>query len=201
MRNYIAKCFLSVLIGTVFTGVFSVKAQEKLPYSSLDDSETVREFSAVFFDLTLPVSFDLISFSSCEMVANVSGALSRADATISEDSMWMERSRDCSEFSYSSKRHPGLVVDVSSMLLGRMWNDDYKSQYERWSETIDISYEAKGDNWYVLSGVGKYSGDIFYLRSEDGEGYNTKLKLRYPADQLENYNELVGEIVSSFRVK
>lgn len=201
MRNYIPSCCLSVLIGTFFIGVVSVKAQEKLPYSSLDDSETVREYSAIYFDLTLPVSFDLISFSSCEMVANVSGAMSRADATIPEDSMWMERSKDCAEFSYSSEFYPGLVVDVSSMLLGRMGYNDYQEQYTRWNETIDISYEAKGDNWYVLSGVGKYSGDIFYLRSEDGEGYNTKLKLRYPADQLENYDELVGKIVSSFRGK
>lgn len=190
MGNYIPSCCLSVLIGTFFTGVVSVKAQEKLPYSSLDDSETVREYSALFFDLTLPVSFDLVFFSPCEMMAD-----------LTSDSTWMERSRDCSEFSYTSKMYPEFMVSVSSIWLGRMGYDDYKSQYDRWSETFNISYEAKGDNWYVISGVGKYSGDIFYLRSEDGKGYNTKLNLRYPADQLEKYNELVGEIVSSFRGK
>lgn len=201
MRNYIPNCSLSLVVGIFVLGGYLVNAQEKLPYSRFDSSKTVREYSVLYYELILPVSFDIISFSSCEMVANASGDLTRVDVSIPEDSMWMERSRDCAEFSYSSNAFPGLVVDVSSMLLGRMWYDDYEEQYKRWSETIDISYQAKGDNWYVLSGVGKYSGDIFYLRSEDGNSYNTKLKLRYPREYQESYNELVVEILNSFNGK
>lgn len=201
MKVYISNVFRSSVIWTLLCSTVFMDAQEKLPYSSLDNSESVREYSAIFYDLTLPVSFDLESFSTCEMLANASGDLSRMDPSISEDSMWMERSRDCSEFAYTSKMFPDLIVNVSSMGLGRIGYDDYTDQYELWSRTIDIAYEAEGDNWYVLSGVGRFSGDIFYLRSENGEKYNTKIKLQYPAKYSKKYDKLVGEMIQSFEGK
>jgi hypothetical protein len=201
MKIFNSSVFRSSLIWTLLCSTVSMDAQEKLPYSSLDNSESVREYSALFYDLTLPVSFDLESFTTCEMLANASGDLSRMDPSIPEDSMWMERSRDCSAFTYTSKMFPDLIVNVSSMGLGRMFWDDYAHQYELWSRTIDVTYEAEGDNWYVLSGIGRFSGDIFYLRSENGKKYNTKINLQYPAKYSKKYDELVGEMIQSFEGK
>jgi hypothetical protein len=201
MKVYNTNGFRSCVILIMLCLTVSMDAQEKLPYSSLDNSETVREYSVLFYNLTLPVSFDLVSYTHCEMLANASGDLSRRNLSIPEDSMWMERSKDCSEFTYTSKIFPDLVINVSSMGLGRIGNNDYTDQYKAWSETIDITYEAEGDNWYVISGVGIFSGDIFYLRSENGEKYNTKIKLQYPTKFSKNYDKLVIEILRSFSGK
>lgn len=68
------------------------------------------------------------------------------------------------------------------------------------SEGANITYEADGRGWFVISGY--LGSDIFYLRVEDGitcggEEARAHLRLLYPIPARDRYDPLVGTIAKS----
>ena len=60
-----------------------------------------------------------------------------------------------------------------------------------------VTYRKEGDGWFVLSG---YSGQaIFYERAIVDERAIYQLQLRYPMAQRAVYDDLVTQVVKSFR--
>jgi hypothetical protein len=77
---------------------------------------------------------------------------------------------------------------------------DYTIETEMKSQSKDlekITYQAKGKNWFVLSG---YKGpDIVYLKTYVGEAAINHLYIKYPALKKEVYAETVTRISRSFK--
>ncbi|HYW74450.1 MAG TPA: hypothetical protein VE961_25730 [Pyrinomonadaceae bacterium] len=63
-----------------------------------------------------------------------------------------------------------------------------------------VTYQAKGANWFVLSGLKKGATDaVVYLKTYIGRGSVNHLEITYPVPLKENYRTVVGNIARSFK--
>ena len=63
-----------------------------------------------------------------------------------------------------------------------------------------VTYQAKGTNWSVLSGLKKGATDtIIYLKTFIGRGSVNHLEITYPVAQKAGYRTVVGNIARSFK--
>jgi hypothetical protein len=63
-----------------------------------------------------------------------------------------------------------------------------------------VTYQAKGTNWFVLSGLKKGATDtIIYLKTYIGRGSVNHLEITYPVAQEKVYRTVVGNIARSFK--
>lgn len=65
------------------------------------------------------------------------------------------------------------------------------------NDFLKITYRAKSENWFVLSG---YIGpDIAYYKTYIGKGSINHLHIRYPAKVRAKYSDIVTKISQSFK--
>lgn len=64
-------------------------------------------------------------------------------------------------------------------------------------EEDEVTYQASGPNWFVLSG---YDGaNIFYEKVYLGKDTENDLRIEYPADEKEKYDSMVSTVAASFQ--
>lgn len=92
--------------------------------------------------------------------------------------------------------HDGLVMTVSG--ANNSLDNTLQTEMQSKSEDFDnITYRAKGKNWFVLSG---YSSDnIIYLKTFVGNRSINRLIIKYPARLRAEHYEMVEEIARSFK--
>lgn len=164
----------SVLIFTILLSVTFTKkvdAQENIAYSQ----------SKAFFNINIPQGFSISCAYGCE-----ENTVDYADYKISYDDTL-------------------TYITASSYNLGRTPcstpKECYDEQLLEWSKTITITYKIRRDNWFVISGIGKNSNNIFYLKGYYGEKYFSKLLMIYPQEFKNEFDNYVPEISKSFSGK
>lgn len=61
----------------------------------------------------------------------------------------------------------------------------------------NITYKAKGDNWFVISGT--KGNKIIYKKTFLGKNAENNLHIEYPGNLSSEYNELINNISKSFK--
>ena len=157
---------------------------EQPPYSEL------LEHSRNFFEVKTPKELRYLLKWYSEMY------------TDSTDYVWDNRTKDFVEIEFLHPSHTSTYISIYSCLqsrYGSTTHEFFTEQYEEWSNTIDISYTHLDKNWFVMSGVGKYSKDIFYLKVHDGSMYRSRLKFQYPQEESTSMKSLLTEMSHSFQ--
>jgi hypothetical protein len=90
----------------------------------------------------------------------------------------------------------GLVMTASG--INNVLEGTLQTEMHSQSEDFDeISYRAKGKNWFVLSG--HKGANILYLKTFVGIGSINRLYIEYPARLKTKYNEIVAKVARSFK--
>lgn len=90
----------------------------------------------------------------------------------------------------------GFVLTVSG--INNVINDTIETEMKSQSENLEkITYQAKGDNWFILSG--QKGPDVFYFKTYVGDGVINHLYIQYPASANSKYTKAVAEISESFK--
>jgi hypothetical protein len=90
----------------------------------------------------------------------------------------------------------GLTMTVSG--INNALDDTLQSEMRSESKDFDkITYRAKGDNWFVLSG--QKGANIVYLKTYAGKGSINHLYIGYPAGQKAEYDGIVARISRCFK--
>ena len=96
-------------------------------------------------------------------------------------------------------------ISISSYTLGRVncsnIEECYNDQLLEWEKTINITYKIQKDRWFIISGVGKNSGRIFYMKGYYGERFYSKLLFNYPNDIKNEFEKYILEMSNSFTGK
>lgn len=92
----------------------------------------------------------------------------------------------------------GKGLSMTASGINNVLDDTLQSEMNSQSEDFDkITYRAKNDNWFVLSG---YKGsDILYVKTYVGKGSINHLRIAYPANRKAAYDGIVAEIARSFK--
>lgn len=153
------------------------------------DSITDRQFAEVFFSIELPENFDLS--------VHPYGFMTRYSFVDNDDTMYSKEllSFNTGGFEITMEEDTSLDISVYSLIGGR-W-DPYPDSAQ-YAESIDISYYFKDDKWFVISGVGKYSGDLFYVKVFFGRMYISILTFKYPPSKRSLIEPYIGRIAKSF---
>lgn len=89
----------------------------------------------------------------------------------------------------------GLVMIVSG--INNVTDDSLESEMQSQRNDFDqVSYQAIGKNWFVLSG--KKGDDILYRKTYIGAGTMHHLSLEYPFSLKRAYDPIVSRISRSF---
>lgn len=82
--------------------------------------------------------------------------------------------------------------------INNVFRDTLQTEMLSQSKYFDrITYRAKDQNWYVLSG---YKGqNILYLKTFVGNESINHLHIEYPASLKAKYDEIVTRIVRTFK--
>ena len=89
-------------------------------------------------------------------------------------------------------------IDISVYSLRKVrWLDIPDSA--KYAESIDISYYLEKDDWFVVSGIGKYSGDVLYIKVYFGEDKISKLRLQYEQDKKSLIEPYISRLSNSFK--
>ena len=111
---------------------------------------------------------------------------------------------DYSDYSIQFNGHEDYIT-TSTYGLGRVGcgseQQCYEEQLKEWEKTIDITYKVQKDNWFVISGIGKYSGRVFYLRGSFGDKYMSTLRFAYPPEDKEEVEKYLPLLSKSFQSK
>lgn len=90
----------------------------------------------------------------------------------------------------------GLVMTASG--INNVPEGTLQTEMHSQSEDFDeISYRAKGKNWFVLSG--HKGANILYLKTFVGTGSINHLYIEYPTRLKTKYNEIVAKVARSFK--
>jgi hypothetical protein len=82
--------------------------------------------------------------------------------------------------------------------INNVLEDTLQTEMRSQSEGFDkITYRAKGENWFVLSG--SKGAHILYLKTFIGTGSINHLSLEYPARLKAKYDEIVAKVARSFK--
>ena len=95
----------------------------------------------------------------------------------------------------------GNGLEMTASGINNVLDDTLQSEMRSASDDFgQITYEAKGKNWFVLSGLKKGATDtIIYLKTFIGRGSVNHLEITYPVAQKEVYRTVVGNIARSFK--
>ncbi|MDV3002479.1 MAG: hypothetical protein N5P05_004134 (plasmid) [Chroococcopsis gigantea SAG 12.99] len=90
----------------------------------------------------------------------------------------------------------GLQIEGGGInnVLNYTLDDDKKMTAQNFDR---ITYEAKGNNWYVLSGYQKEN--IVYCKTYLGKGSINSLYIKYPKSLKKKYDLLVSRVSLSFK--
>jgi len=89
----------------------------------------------------------------------------------------------------------GMVVTASG--INNVLMDTLQTEIHSCTEDFDtVTYQAKGKNWFVLSGV--KGANILYVKTFVGVGSINHLYIEYPARLKTKYDAMVAEIARSF---
>ena len=89
-----------------------------------------------------------------------------------------------------------IDISVYSLIGGRWSNVPDSSEY---AETINISYYLKKDDYFVVSGIGKYSGELLYIKVSTGHIYRSILRLQYPHEKKTLKEPYISQLSKSFK--
>ncbi len=159
-----------VILFTLISVTFTneVTAQNNEAYSQ----------SKTFFDVDMPPDFWISCVYGCE-----------------------ENTVDYADYKISYQDTLNYIT-TSSYNLGRTAcssvQECFEEQLLAWSETINITYKLQKNNWFVISGIGKNSGNIFYLKGYYGVKYFSNIKFVYPQEVKNELEDYVSEISKSF---
>lgn len=134
--------------------------------------------SKTFFYVDTPSDFSISCVYGCE-----ENTMDYADYKIS----YQDTLNYITTSSYNLERIPCTSV-----------KECFEEQLLAWSETINITYKLQKNNWFVISGIGKNSGNIFYLKGYYGVKYFSKIKFVYPQEIKNELKDYVSEISKSF---
>lgn len=144
-------------------------------------AQDAYEQSKIYFDITIPREFSVLP-------------------VYGEDSNTL----DYSDYVIQFNGHED-VITTYSIGLGRVGCGSepqcYEGQLSEWEKTIDITYKIKKDNWFVISGIGKYSGRIFYLKGSFGDRYMSTLRFSYPPEDKKEVEKYLPLLSKSFQSK
>ena len=94
--------------------------------------------------------------------------------------------------------YDGNGLNMTASGINNVLDDTLQSEMRSASEDFDkITYRAKGDNWFVLSG--HKGANILYLKTYVGKGSANHLRVEYPADQKAEYDGIVARISRCFK--
>ncbi len=115
---------------------------------------------------------------------------------------WGNRDLDFVDIEFVFPEDTAVHISIYSCWQGRYGTNTsefFTKQRGRWSPTIDISYSHIDSNWFVLSGIGKKSEYIHYLKVYDGPGYRTFLKFWYPKSKSQNLEAVLTQMSQSLK--
>jgi hypothetical protein len=90
----------------------------------------------------------------------------------------------------------GFAMTASG--INNSLDDTLQTELESQEERFDkITYRARGDNWFVLSGL--QGANILYVKTYVGKGSINHLYIEYPAHQKAQYDGIVAHISRCFK--
>lgn len=154
------------------------------------DSITDLEFAEHFFEIDLPDNF--------ELRVSPYGFYERYDWVDNDDTMYDIRrlSYDMAGIDIVMEQETSIDISVYSLVGGRWSNLPDSSEY---AETINISYYVEKDDWFVVSGIGKYSGELLYIKVSTGHMYSSILRLQYPREKKALIEQYISQLSKSFK--
>jgi hypothetical protein len=94
-----------------------------------------------------------------------------------------------------------VIGEIHSLTNGRFLLDTITDFYEsaQNNPSITISYKAQSDNWFVVSGTNKETGNIIYWKRIVSEPYISDLEFEYPPKRRQEIEPYLGRISRSFQ--
>ena len=140
------KTFITTILILIFSSAYAQDFKE-----IAGDSITDLEFAGHFFEIDLPDNFELTVdpygfYEGYNWVDN-------ADTTYGSKRLSFEMAG----IGIAMEQDSSIDISVYSLGRGR-WSDIPDSA--EYAETINISYYVEKDDWFVVSGIGKYSGEL-----------------------------------------
>ncbi|MEI6851377.1 MAG: hypothetical protein WCL06_00985 [Bacteroidota bacterium] len=120
-------------------------------------------------------------------------------STMSLSKMYEDESLDHCE--YEAKLPDGFVVlEMYSLLSSRF---DYTSVQELYdaalkASELNITYKMKSENYFVISGLDKKSGNIVYWKRCMGANFISDLYIEYDTNRKKDIEPYIGWISKSF---
>ena len=154
------------------------------------DSITDLEFAKHFFEIDLPDNF--------ELTVNPNGFYPRYDWVDNDDTTYSVKllSFDMAGIDIAMEQDSSVDISVYSLIGGRWDNIPDSSEY---AESLDISYYLERDDWFVVSGIGKYSEEIIYIKVYFGKAYISILRLQYARDKKSLIEPYISKLSNSFK--
>jgi hypothetical protein len=154
------------------------------------DSITDIEFAEHFFEIDLPDNFNL--------KVEEEGFYERYNWVDNDDTMYTIRrlSYNMAGIDIVMEQDTSIDITVYSLIGGRWSNVPDSSEY---AETISISYYFEKDDWFVVSGIGKYSGELLYIKVSNGHLYRSILRLQYPQEKKTLIEPYISQLSKSFK--
>lgn len=153
------------------------------------DSITDLEFAQHFFEIDLPDNFKL-EVDPNGFIVNYYPADPYSTTSVEKLTFEMAGINIVMEQDSS--------IDISVYSLRKVrWSDIPDSA--KYAESIDISYYLEKDDWFVVSGIGKYSGDVLYIKVYFGEDKISRLRLQYAQDKKSLIEPYISRLSNSFK--
>ena len=154
------------------------------------DSITDLQFAKHFFEIDLPDNF--------ELTVNPNGFYERYDWVDNDDTTYSVKllSFDMAGIDIAMEQDSSVDISVYSLIGGRWDNIPDSSEY---AESLDISYYLERDDWFVVSGIGKYSEEIIYIKVYFGKAYISILRLQYARDKKSLIEPYISKLSNSFK--
>jgi len=154
------------------------------------DSITDLEFAKHFFEIDLPDNFELTVdpygfYEGYNWVDN-------ADTTYGSKRLSFEMAG----IDIAMEQDSSIDISVYSLGRGR-WSDIPDSA--EYAESVDISYYLQRDDWFVVSGIGKYSEEIIYIKVYFGKAYISILRLQYARGKKSLIEPYISKLFNSFK--
>jgi hypothetical protein len=179
------KTFITAILTFFFNSAYSQGFEEMS-----GDSITDLEFAKHFFEIDLPDSF--------ELKVNPHGSYGRNNLVDDDDTTYsyVTLSFNMAGIDIVMEQDTSVDISVYSLISGRWDNVPDSSEY---AETINITYYQKRDDWFVISGIGRYSGEMLYIKVYFGEKYISILRLQYAREKRALIEPYISQLSKSLK--
>ena len=183
--NQMKKTYITTILILIFSSAYAQDFKE-----IAGDSITDLEFAEHFFEIDLPDNF--------ELRVSPYGFYERRDWVDNDDTMYaiVRLSYNMAGIDIVMEQDTSIDISVYSLIGGRWSNVPDSSEY---AETINISYYFEKDDWFVVSGIGKYSGELLYIKVSNGHLYRSILRLQYPQEKKTLIEPYISQLSKSFK--